>query len=248
MESATIYGSDCNFNHVVSGGYLYDNSNIGLQEIKKPLTAPPTWVQNLFCTAAPSHIQKMIINNNLLTWVSGNKVIVDTLILNNAGDTLSIQGNDSIVVTSSFSTNAQAGSPIYIKSNNAGVPSNFDFGTNDVCVDYLIIKENNALGTGNHYAGANSINSGLTSGWIYAICQSTPPRYYWVGGTGNWNDVSHWATTSGGTTFYTVPPDSSANPIIIRTSVCICYCNIKSSITIISCVVIAHVNLISSCT
>src|SRR5207253_434784 len=26
-------------------------------------------------------------------------------------------------------------------------------------------------------------------------------NYYWVGGTGNWNDLTHWATTSGGTIF-----------------------------------------------
>ena len=31
-------------------------------------------------------------------------------------------------------------------------------------------------------------------------------NYYWVGGTGNWNDVTHWATTSGGTTFQVNPP------------------------------------------
>jgi alpha-tubulin suppressor-like RCC1 family protein len=31
--------------------------------------------------------------------------------------------------------------------------------------------------------------------------------YYWVGGQGNWSDYSnHWATTSGGTTFYTSVP------------------------------------------
>jgi hypothetical protein len=31
-------------------------------------------------------------------------------------------------------------------------------------------------------------------------------NYYWVGGSGNWSDVTHWATTSGGSTFYTTPP------------------------------------------
>jgi len=33
--------------------------------------------------------------------------------------------------------------------------------------------------------------------------------YYWVGGTGTWNDyANHWATSSGGTTFYTSFPSS----------------------------------------
>jgi hypothetical protein len=30
--------------------------------------------------------------------------------------------------------------------------------------------------------------------------------YYWVGGTGNYNDPQHWATTSGGNTFQSVAP------------------------------------------
>lgn len=30
--------------------------------------------------------------------------------------------------------------------------------------------------------------------------------YYWVGGAGNWSELSHWATTSGGSTFHTSLP------------------------------------------
>ncbi len=30
--------------------------------------------------------------------------------------------------------------------------------------------------------------------------------YYWVGGSGDWSDISHWATTSGGTTQHNVVP------------------------------------------
>lgn len=39
-------------------------------------------------------------------------------------------------------------------------------------------------------------------------------NYYWVGGTGDWTDVSHWATTSGGTTFHTAPPNSTSDVFI----------------------------------
>ncbi|NRB62996.1 MAG: hypothetical protein HRU40_08250, partial [Saprospiraceae bacterium] len=35
--------------------------------------------------------------------------------------------------------------------------------------------------------------------------------YYWVGGSGNWSDISHWATSSGGTTFHNVAPTASDN-------------------------------------
>jgi len=31
-------------------------------------------------------------------------------------------------------------------------------------------------------------------------------NYYWIGGTGNWDDLAHWATTSGGSTLHTQIP------------------------------------------
>lgn len=46
----------------------------------------------------------------------------------------------------------------------------------------------------------------LTFGSFNAIGSS----YYWVGGSGSWNNYSsHWATSSGGTTFYTSAPSST---------------------------------------
>lgn len=35
--------------------------------------------------------------------------------------------------------------------------------------------------------------------------------YYWVGGSGNWNDINHWRTTSGGTLIPSVIPGASDN-------------------------------------
>jgi len=40
---------------------------------------------------------------------------------------------------------------------------------------------------------------------------STAQDYYWIGGTGNWSDLSHWATTSGGSTTHTQLPDATNN-------------------------------------
>ncbi|UII19417.1 hypothetical protein [Fulvivirga ligni] len=35
--------------------------------------------------------------------------------------------------------------------------------------------------------------------------------YYWVGDGGNWSDLGHWATSSGGSTFHTEPPGEEDN-------------------------------------
>jgi|GEM_PF-4518592 hypothetical protein len=43
--------------------------------------------------------------------------------------------------------------------------------------------------------------------------------YYWVGGTGQWEDYSHhWATTSGGTLFHTAKPHTGCNVIFDQNS------------------------------
>lgn len=48
-----------------------------------------------------------------------------------------------------------------------------------------------------------------------AICFSAnASNYYWVGGSGNWNDfATHWSPTSGGAQFYSDVPDSLDNVI-----------------------------------
>ena len=35
--------------------------------------------------------------------------------------------------------------------------------------------------------------------------------YYWVGGNGNWSDITHWRTASGGTTQQNTVPSGADN-------------------------------------
>ena len=49
----------------------------------------------------------------------------------------------------------------------------------------------------------------LLFGFVSIICQAQD--YYWIGGSGNWSDLSHWATTSGGNTVHTQLPDATNN-------------------------------------
>ena len=55
----------------------------------------------------------------------------------------------------------------------------------------------------------------ITSLLIGLICLAhmsvAQQDYYWVGGSGNWSDVNHWATASGGTTLHTIAPTSADN-------------------------------------
>ncbi|MBK9415283.1 MAG: T9SS type A sorting domain-containing protein [Bacteroidetes bacterium] len=51
----------------------------------------------------------------------------------------------------------------------------------------------------------------LTFILLFFALNAVSADFYWVNGTGNWSDPSHWATTSGGTVFNTSPPDSIDN-------------------------------------
>lgn len=48
-----------------------------------------------------------------------------------------------------------------------------------------------------------------------SLTQTQAADYYWVGGTGNWDDfANHWATTSGGTIFHSSIPNDSDDVFI----------------------------------
>ena len=32
--------------------------------------------------------------------------------------------------------------------------------------------------------------------------------YFWIGGSGNWSDINHWANTSGGSILHNTPPSA----------------------------------------
>ena len=69
----------------------------------------------------------------------------------------------------------------------------------------------------------SSVDGGNNSG--VNISQQSPRNLYWIGGTGNWSDSSHWATSNGGSTtacaptpndnvFFTSNSFSAANQVV----------------------------------
>ncbi|NCA86880.1 MAG: hypothetical protein EOM83_15155, partial [Clostridia bacterium] len=64
-----------------------------------------------------------------------------------------------------------------------------------VTVNWVSLQNSNATG-GASFTANNSLDMGNNTGWI--INQPPPKSYYWVGGTGNYNDAAHWSLSSGG--------------------------------------------------
>ncbi len=85
---------------------------------------------------------------------------------------------------------------IIIKSAYAGYQAFFSKESGDIQVEFVSLQDNNATGGANFVAN-NSIDMGNNTGWT--INAPAGKNYYWVGGTGNWNDPARWSLTSGGT-------------------------------------------------
>ena len=134
--------------------------------------------------------------NNTAARLQG--VTTDTLILG-MGNSYYITGGQSITVNkylSNIRLLENCSEMVVLRSNNTAVATvNMAIGAtfNLNNVDFYYISLNNLASPGTPYAIAKSGNLGGSSGFTYNN------RLYWVGGAGNWNDLSNWSTQPGGT-------------------------------------------------
>lgn len=71
-----------------------------------------------------------------------------------------------------------------------------------IAISGAIIQDINATG-GALFNATNSVDNSNNTGWMFS--PYTGQNLYWVGGSGNWNDKTHWSQTSGGVGGYCVP-------------------------------------------
>jgi|LakMenE01Jun11ns_1017448.scaffolds.fasta_scaffold9954340_3 gliding motility-associated-like protein len=99
---------------------------------------------------------------------------------------------------------AQAGcnNNISLESSESGTRAIIRKTSGIVNVNAANIQDISATG-GATFNALNSSDLGNNLGWIF---NSNPSRnLYWVGGTGNWNDSTHWSLTSGGAPVNCIP-------------------------------------------
>ena len=106
------------------------------------------------------------------------------------------QTTDELVV------NGKRDKPISIESTGSGIHSTISQPNDTVFGNYLVLKDSRVTGGAVFYAD-NAIDNGNNDGWI--MTPFSPRNYYWVGDGGSWDDLNHWATTSGGSTTYDAP-------------------------------------------
>jgi len=84
---------------------------------------------------------------------------------------------------------------IFIHSSEVNSHSTISKITGTCNSDYALIKDIHAIG-GAIFQASNSADLGNNTGW--SINSPLIQNLYWVGGSGNWNDVAHWSLSSGG--------------------------------------------------
>ncbi|MEM9528069.1 MAG: hypothetical protein AAGA31_15755, partial [Bacteroidota bacterium] len=90
---------------------------------------------------------------------------------------------------------------ISLAATEAGTPANF-VSANAITADFVSLRSLAASGGGN-FSATNAEDRGNNTGWAF----TTKPTeaFFWIGGTGNWNDPAHWSATSGGPSNGCVP-------------------------------------------
>jgi len=140
--------------------------------------------------------QKVIFSGDGFIWWS------------NTYDTLSFASGhtyyltDTQTINNLFIADGTCSAWITFFSIPAGTQANIFKSSGNVAVNYVILKDMNAMG-GATFLANNCVDLGNNTGWV--INSPTPLNLYWVGGTGNWNETNHWSLTSGGTGGACVP-------------------------------------------
>ncbi len=115
-----------------------------------------------------------------------------------AGSTINFPtGGSTSTVSGTVSTAGLCSNPVNINSDNGSSRAKVKFGTFSNPNNININNIDNTGGAAVNIlsgTGANNINITIKNGTTAA----TGRTLYWVGGTGNWSDCTHWAIVSGG--------------------------------------------------
>jgi FlgD Ig-like domain len=134
---------------------------------------------------------------NNLTFLPGSEITLD------ASTTQSIAGG-------TLTATGLRDQPIKIKSSSDGVQANISQALGTINTEYLILQDNNVTGGATFNTTNYTINGNVTGWTLGTILDSFD--FYWVGGTGDWSDNTHWSQGDGDlVNIYSFAPGSTDN-------------------------------------
>lgn len=98
-------------------------------------------------------------------------------------------------ITGTFTMDGVCGAPVYFQPIDFLNSGTLNVATGAVTVSWCNITSIQASG-GASFIANNSVDGGSNTGWT--INAAAARTLYWVGDSGNWEDQSHWALSSGG--------------------------------------------------
>ncbi|MFK7969585.1 MAG: choice-of-anchor D domain-containing protein [Bacteroidia bacterium] len=131
----------------------------------------------------------------------------NSLVATGRGTRMIFGANRTQTIVDNFLVTGVGGFPVIMESTVSGQQATLFKADGDICLDFARLEDMLGTGGATFNAGASSIDISNNTNWQFTSCVG----YYWVGGTGNWNDLSHWATSSGGSLKHLVLPGSNDN-------------------------------------
>jgi alpha-tubulin suppressor-like RCC1 family protein len=131
-----------------------------------------------------------IYGANNFHWIrlaKGNKLSFESSVTNSYDSLIAIGTCGKPVIISSTEI---LGAPATIRRNTAGFTTvNFAYISNVIA---------DSIGLRIYTANSSELRY-TTTGWTNTTLPGTGTKFYWIGGTGSWNDTLHWSLSSGGT-------------------------------------------------
>jgi hypothetical protein len=186
VNSATVIDADSTIINTTSGGsfmggnHIYHDLNL--------LSA------GNFTINHDNQFDKVVALCNFLTINDDN--VFDTLYCNGPLQYLFLAAGHTQTIIDTISVNGSCAGLVSFKSTSPGIQAILSKASGNVLMNYMMMQDINATGGANFTANNSIVVSNVTGWTIPAV---PVQNLYWVGGTGNWNDPSHWSTTSGGT-------------------------------------------------
>ena len=154
---------------------------------------------------------------------SSRSPTIGTLSTSGDGTSIEFTQGSTVTISNTLSFASSSCSVMTLKSTSSGSQATINLAFSGVVTGTnLNIRDLSFTGSGTLNA-ISSVDGGNNTG--VNISQQSPRNLYWIGGTGNWSDSSHWATSNGGSTtacaptsndnvFFTSNSFSAANQVV----------------------------------
>jgi hypothetical protein len=204
IQNCLLYGNTVSYNASSSGGSGYITNNAGVMTIYNT-----TISKNISSTTGG-------VVNFLAGGVGTSMTLKNCIIYGNTNATYSVYNNSTgtsvtLQYTLYDATTYNAGGGFSAGTGN--LTSSNPLFSNTASNDFTLTSTSPAKDVGVS-AGMPTVDINQTArpyGLAFDMgCYEFKPYYYWVGGTGNWSQyATHWATSSGGTSYKSAAPTSS---------------------------------------